>query len=75
MKELKNDWCFVKCTQKEFIRGKWFYVCIYSNGLEEKEFLREFTKDIPTIFTDEEINNFKYESQQESFIRAIKSSY
>lgn len=75
MEELKNDWCFVKCTKKELINSKWFYVCIYSNGLIEKEFLREFTKDIPTVITNEKLKSFKYETQNEDLIRANKSSY
>lgn len=74
MSEVKNDWYLVKTIEKVEINQKHFYVCVYSNGLIEKEFLREFGKDIPTILTIERANKSLLETQNESITRAIKSS-
>jgi hypothetical protein len=74
MIEIKNDWYLVRTIEKVEIREKIFYVCIYSNGLIEKEFLREFGKDIPTILTIERANQSLLETQNESITRAIKTS-
>lgn len=74
MSEIKNEWYFVRSIEKVEINLKYFYVCVYSNGLIEKEFLREFGADIPTILTIDRAEKSLKETQNESITRLIKSS-
>jgi hypothetical protein len=75
MIEIKNEWYLVKITEKLEIDKKHFYVCVYCNGLIEKEFLREFGKDIPSILTIERANKSLLETQNEFISKALKSSH
>ena len=70
MSEFKNDWYFVKCTEKEIRKNVRYYVCLYSNGFDERIFLREFGKDIPSILSKEKVDA----KDNESLISSIKNS-
>ena len=75
MSEFKNDWYLVRINEKIEIDFKQFYVCVYSNGFQESEFIREFGKDIPSILTVERALESYKAMNEISLKKAIKSSH
>jgi len=52
--ESKNDWYLTEC-KKETLNNKFYYCCVYSNGLTDKQLYIELGKELPTIMTNERL--------------------
>lgn len=55
--ECKNDWYLIS-AKKEYIPeiGMTFLVCIYSNGMTEKQMEYKYGDTLPTILTYERLD-------------------
>ncbi len=52
--ESKNDWYLTEC-KKESFNNKFYYSCIYSNGLTQISLYIELGKELPTIMTNDRL--------------------
>jgi hypothetical protein len=52
--ESKNDWYLTECKKENF-NNKFYYTCLYSNGLTERKLYIQLGRELPTIMTNERL--------------------